>query len=132
MIIRLIDLMRTIRLYGQSAHPRRMTGNFKLKLGQDSIACVELFEGHINKAGPPQRLVSFVDASHEGAISAVLINAGRCPIEIVSETNNSRFDIERVVLEVTGISDSRSTELRFRGQAKSQYNPDDVFTLFET
>lgn len=131
-MIRLTELARTIRLYGQSSYPKRITGRFTIRYGKELTSCVDVVEGHVNKAGNPQRLISFADVTRYGMLSECLSSASLSEIEIQTETERFQFTIERVTVELTGISDEKATDIRYRGQVESRRNPGDLLTLFET
>lgn len=131
-MIRLTLLARTIRLYGQSAYPKRITGRFTIQYGKDLTSCVDIVEGHVNKGGNPQRLISFADSTRHGVLSECFSSMSLSKIEIQSESERFQFIIERIAVELTGVSDEKATEKRYRGQVESRRNPGDLLTLFET
>ena len=131
-MIRLTALARIIRLYGQSAYPKRIAGPYTIRYGKELTSCVDIVEGHVNKAGSPQRLISFADATRHGMLSECFRSMSLSEIEIQSQTEGFQFTIERVAVELTGMSDEKATESRYRGQVESRRNAGDLLTLFET
>ena len=131
-MIRLTEIIRTIRLYGQSPHPKRITGIFTIQLADGANHIVEMIEGHVNKSGRPQRLISFVDDSQNGTFSEFLKSHCSLSIEIGTGAELFPFTIERASIEVVGVCDEKTTEHRYRGDAVSRLNPKDRFSLYET
>jgi hypothetical protein len=131
-MIRLIEMTRTIRLYGQCSHPKRITGTSTILLANGATHCVEIIEGHVNKAGRPQRLISFADSSKDGTLSEYFKSIRSSHVEIRDGAEVFSFAIERATVEIVGVCDEKATELRYRGVATPHVNPNDMLTLYET
>src|SRR6185437_14717160 len=108
MNIRIIQLIRTLRLYGQSQYPRRITGTFTVELGNFLLSDVEMFEGHVNSFLPPPRLISFVDHSFNEPFVEALSSAELPRIRIQNVTDRFEFQLERVGIEIVGVSDEKA------------------------
>lgn len=58
MMIQISSLVLTVRLYGWSDYPKKINGTFGIRNSEFDLSGVRVAEGHVNKSGEPQRLIS--------------------------------------------------------------------------
>lgn len=131
MTFRISKLTSTIRLYGQCPHPKRINGRFTIELGDTKVESVEVVEGHVNRMGPPQRLISFIDLSANWSMSKKIKTTVPAAIGISNDADRLYFSIERTVVEVVGTSDEQSTERQVRGRVSVAGDVDGVLDVYE-
>jgi hypothetical protein len=131
MVIRLIDLTLTIRLCGMHPHPQRLRGKFAVACGDTRLHNVDIVEGHLNKGGAPQRLISLEGETALWHAVEQFENQRAVNIFPADDTPPIQFTIDRASIEIVGTSNGLSTEQRYRGNAMLRDSPTDVVALNE-
>lgn len=130
-MIQISNLVQTIRLHGWSDHPKKINGTFGIRISDFDISGVRIVEGHVNKSGEPQRLISFEDESNVQLFSALLESTESATVEIYDEKERFDFNVKRVAVEVIATSDEIQVSKPFRGVVRMADDADVVVDLYE-
>lgn len=132
MMIHISNLVQTIRLHGWSDHPKKINGIFGIRNSDFDISDVRIVEGHVNKSGEPQRLISFEDESKVQLFSALIESTESATVEIYDKKERFDFTVKKVAVEVIATSEEIKVCQPFRGTARMADDADVVVDLYES
>jgi len=130
-MILISNVTHTVRLYSQCDYPKRINGNFAIRDSGIDVDGLSIAEGHVNKAGKPQRLISFEDVSSNMHLSNRLRSVRSREVKIYDETARFLFAVERVAVEVVGTSEEDRIEQPYRGLVHLADDTDVTLVLYE-
>lgn len=93
--IRINSLSRRVLLYGQSMSPRRSHGIFSIAADGSEFRDLRIFEGHVNTAGPPQRLLAITCTPDNWDLDRAIERHGPGPLRIWNDDTSYEFVIRR-------------------------------------